>query len=213
MLAQPTVHIQLQVQTKTQPMTHMQQCVHRGTMASARAAHGSSPLRPTNTLVLSTTLLLACVATAAATAPGGTSAADPYGPGAAAAAAARCPPPGFNTVPHLNLSAYISAPFYVQKQLPVSYQGEDPLAYLYCVRAVYRPFAAAAAAGPTQGSLASAAPQRATPSGLLVVENYANEGRVSRGPRLGQSGGRSWCACLGLVWRVMGDRLVAFVWF
>lgn len=47
----------------------------------------------------------------------------------------KCPPLGFNSVANLNLSAYISAPWYVQQQLPVSFQGEDPLSDLYCVRA------------------------------------------------------------------------------
>mmetsp|Transcript_23340 Transcript_23340/g.51223 ORF Transcript_23340/g.51223 Transcript_23340/m.51223 type:complete len:330 (-) Transcript_23340:389-1378(-) len=46
-----------------------------------------------------------------------------------------CPPPGFDSVPRFDLAAYISAPWYVQKQLPVSYQ---PPSELYCVRARYK---------------------------------------------------------------------------
>lgn len=51
-----------------------------------------------------------------------------------------CPPPDFNAVPDLDLATYVSAPWYVQQQVPISYQGEgDPIQYMYCVRAEYIP--------------------------------------------------------------------------
>lgn len=83
----------------------------------------------------------------------------------------RCPPLGFNSVPNLNLTAYISAPWYVQEQLPISFMGEDPYLDVYCVRAKYEPLAGPGG-DPTQG---------------LRVKNYANRGRVN-GPAQGTSG-------------------------
>lgn len=48
---------------------------------------------------------------------------------------AGCPPTGFDALPTLNVSSYISAPWYVQLQQPISYQKEDTL---YCVKAEYK---------------------------------------------------------------------------
>ncbi|KAI8817052.1 Calycin-like protein [Fimicolochytrium jonesii] len=45
-----------------------------------------------------------------------------------------CPPKGFDSAPNFDLESYISAPWFVQEQLPVSYQPVDEL---FCVRAKY----------------------------------------------------------------------------
>ncbi|GFR44168.1 hypothetical protein Agub_g5340, partial [Astrephomene gubernaculifera] len=63
-----------------------------------------------------------------------------------------CPPPGFSAVPKLNLTAYTSAPWYAQRQAPISYQGEDPLQFLYCVRAEYVPVNDPRVNGPRRNS-------------------------------------------------------------
>lgn len=47
-----------------------------------------------------------------------------------------CPPVGFDSLPNFNLTAYVSAPWYIQQQIPLVYQ---PVNQLYCVRAVYKP--------------------------------------------------------------------------
>jgi len=71
-----------------------------------------------------------------------------------------CPPPGYDAVKDFDLQRYISAPWYVQLQQPVSYQ---PPNQLYCVRAKYT----------------------LQPDGTsLQVLNTANEGSVT-GPPVG----------------------------
>jgi len=47
-----------------------------------------------------------------------------------------CPPVGFDSLPNFDLTAYVSAPWYIQQQIPLVYQ---PVNQLYCVRAVYKP--------------------------------------------------------------------------
>lgn len=74
-----------------------------------------------------------------------------------------CPPPGFDSVASLNLTQFISAPWYVQQQQPIVYQKASNL---FCVRAVYE------AVGKSKS--------------VLEVKNYANEGAVN-GPALGSS--------------------------
>jgi len=80
-----------------------------------------------------------------------------------------CPPEGFDTVKDLDINKYISAPWYVQEQMPVSYQ---PVEDLFCVRAHYE---FVNDTDPTQG---------------LIVYNYANQGEVN-GPPMGTSGSGS----------------------
>lgn len=75
-----------------------------------------------------------------------------------------CPPPGFDAVADLNLTQFISAPWYVQQQQPIVYQKESNL---FCVRAVYEPV------GKGKGP-------------VFEVKNYANQGGVN-GPVLGSS--------------------------
>ena len=48
-----------------------------------------------------------------------------------------CPPPEFDSFPNLNLSSFISKPWFVQKQTPLAYQ---PQSTFFCVRAFYVPF-------------------------------------------------------------------------
>ncbi|KAG2454308.1 hypothetical protein HYH02_001336 [Chlamydomonas schloesseri] len=91
-------------------------------------------------------------------------------PPAAAAAggsntSAACPPANFSGVPDLDVLAYIAAPWFVQKQLPLDYQPPDEL---FCVKAEY---------------------QLRNPANVsegLVVNNYANRGGVN-GPHQGSS--------------------------
>jgi len=45
-----------------------------------------------------------------------------------------CPPEGFDALKEFDLESYISAPWYIQRQIPVAYQ---PVESLYCVRAEY----------------------------------------------------------------------------
>lgn len=45
-----------------------------------------------------------------------------------------CPPPAFDALPDFDLDSYISARWYIQKQIPVSYQ---PLDKFFCVTADY----------------------------------------------------------------------------
>lgn len=45
-----------------------------------------------------------------------------------------CPPANFTSVAPFNLTAYIAAPWFVQAQMPVSFQPADKL---FCVRAKY----------------------------------------------------------------------------
>jgi len=45
-----------------------------------------------------------------------------------------CPPEGYDSVPDFDLDAYIDGPWFVQQQIPVSYQPADSL---FCVRAEY----------------------------------------------------------------------------
>lgn len=47
---------------------------------------------------------------------------------------AQCPPPGYNSLAPFDLDAYVDGPWYIQQQIPVSYQPEDTL---FCVRANY----------------------------------------------------------------------------
>jgi len=47
---------------------------------------------------------------------------------------AQCPPPGYDSVEPFSIEAYVAAPWYVQQQVPISYQPENSL---YCVRARY----------------------------------------------------------------------------
>lgn len=80
-----------------------------------------------------------------------------------------CPPPGFDALANVDLESYISAPWYVQQQMPLVYQQRNSL---YCVRAEYEPL---------------------HPDDILdgvLVKNYANEGRVN-GPAMGTSGSGS----------------------
>jgi hypothetical protein len=74
-----------------------------------------------------------------------------------------CPPPGFDSVAGLNLTQFISAPWYVQQQQPIVYQKASNL---FCVWAVYE------AVGKSNS--------------VFEVKNYANEGGVN-GPVLGSS--------------------------
>ncbi|KAI8995164.1 Calycin-like protein [Gaertneriomyces semiglobifer] len=46
----------------------------------------------------------------------------------------QCPPANYSSLSNFNLTEYVSAPWYVQEQLPVNYQTEDEL---FCVRAKY----------------------------------------------------------------------------
>ncbi|GBF92911.1 hypothetical protein Rsub_05747 [Raphidocelis subcapitata] len=68
-----------------------------------------------------------------------------------------CPPPGLDSVPDLDVGAFISAPWYAAYQVPVSYQPVDSL---YCVLASYS--------------------QYSTKFGTAIkVLNYANQGAVN----------------------------------
>merc|ERR1712019_98737 len=53
-----------------------------------------------------------------------------------AGASAVCPPPGYDSVEPFSLEAYVAdgTPWFVQQQVPISYQPENSL---YCVRARY----------------------------------------------------------------------------
>ncbi|KAG2499785.1 hypothetical protein HYH03_002082 [Edaphochlamys debaryana] len=122
-------------------------------------------------------------------------------------AARACPPDGFSPVPNLNLTAYTAAPWYVQRQLPVSYQGEDPDRYLYCVRAVYTPLKvrpsdrgwviftpgtdpdASAASNLTSGGGADKATQSSDNAGGSGAASSANISGVVTGGSLGDQGG------------------------
>lgn len=75
----------------------------------------------------------------------------------------RCPPKNFDSVVNFDINQYASAPWYVQKQVPVSYQ---PANELYCVRARYTLF------------------NPSNPQDGIKVENTANRGAVN-GPRVG----------------------------
>lgn len=77
-----------------------------------------------------------------------------------------CPPPGFDSVKGLDLMKYVSAPWYVQEQMPVAYQSVEDL---YCVRARYQL--------QDQDDLSKG----------ITVYNYANKGKVN-GPAEGTSG-------------------------
>eukprot|EP01023_Acetabularia_acetabulum_P042080 TRINITY_DN412_c0_g1_i2.p2 TRINITY_DN412_c0_g1~~TRINITY_DN412_c0_g1_i2.p2 ORF type:complete len:253 (-),score=49.00 TRINITY_DN412_c0_g1_i2:190-948(-) len=80
-----------------------------------------------------------------------------------------CPPPGFDALSPFgldDLEEYISSPWYIQQQMPVSYQPADAL---YCVRAEYVPLDASDIS-----------------KGVNVV-NYANKDQVN-GPPTGTSG-------------------------
>lgn len=46
----------------------------------------------------------------------------------------QCPPPGFNSLQGFNVTAYVGAPWYIQKQMVVRYLPENQF---YCVRAQY----------------------------------------------------------------------------
>ncbi|KXZ54658.1 hypothetical protein GPECTOR_4g724 [Gonium pectorale] len=114
----------------------------------------------------------------------------------------QCPPPGFSSVPDLNLTAFVAAPWYVQMQVPTSYQGEDPRDFLYCVRATYVQLGAdelplgtdpRVITGTSEGDLGDDQDeedqdqdqdqgQRDVP--VFQVINYANRGRVN-GPPVG----------------------------
>ncbi|EFJ51320.1 hypothetical protein VOLCADRAFT_103569 [Volvox carteri f. nagariensis] len=76
-----------------------------------------------------------------------------------------CPPPNFGNLTSLNLAAYISAPWYVQKMIPLDYQPVDEA---YCVRAEYTLL------------------DPRNVSGGLIVYNSANKGGVN-GPSVGTS--------------------------
>lgn len=78
-----------------------------------------------------------------------------------------CPPPGFDSVKPFDLKRYISAPWYIQKQIPVVYQTINQL---YCVRAEYKPI------DPTDLN-----------KGVEVL-NYANEGKVNGPVQTTQNG-------------------------
>lgn len=78
-----------------------------------------------------------------------------------------CPPKGFDSVPDFDILGYISAPWYVQQQMPVLYQPENTL---YCVRAEYVPV--------NSSNLKEG----------FIVKNYANNNRVN-GPSRGTSDG------------------------
>merc|ERR1711991_550532 len=67
---------------------------------------------------------------------------------------AECPPPGFNSLQGFNVTAYVGAPWYIQKQMVVRYLPENQF---YCVRAQY--------------TLKS--------EDKIRVENYANNDRVN----------------------------------
>lgn len=69
-----------------------------------------------------------------------------------------CPPPGFDSVKGLDLRKYVSAPWYVQEQMPVAYQSVEDL---YCVRARYQP--------KDEDDLSKG----------ITVYNYANKGEVN----------------------------------
>eukprot|EP01024_Parvocaulis_polyphysoides_P029148 TRINITY_DN262_c0_g2_i1.p1 TRINITY_DN262_c0_g2~~TRINITY_DN262_c0_g2_i1.p1 ORF type:complete len:248 (+),score=30.77 TRINITY_DN262_c0_g2_i1:839-1582(+) len=80
-----------------------------------------------------------------------------------------CPPPGFNAASPFGLNdleEYISTPWYIQQQMPVSYQ---PVDQLYCVRAEYVPI-----------------DENEISKGVNVI-NYSNKGQVN-GPASGTSG-------------------------
>eukprot|EP00877_Chromochloris_zofingiensis_P014166 jgi/Chrzof1/9002/Cz03g32150.t1 len=77
-----------------------------------------------------------------------------------------CPPKGFDSVKNFNLTKYIAAPWYVQQQVPLTYQPKNTL---YCVRAKY-----------------VLIDPKNTTKGLKVL-NYANTGKVN-GPAMGTSG-------------------------
>lgn len=70
-----------------------------------------------------------------------------------------CPPPGFSSAKSFDLMSYISAPWYVQKQVTTTYTPEN---FLYCVRANYIQIA-----GP--GDLSKG----------VYVNNYSNKDRVN----------------------------------
>eukprot|EP01026_Neomeris_dumetosa_P010183 TRINITY_DN1375_c0_g1_i5.p1 TRINITY_DN1375_c0_g1~~TRINITY_DN1375_c0_g1_i5.p1 ORF type:complete len:246 (-),score=36.43 TRINITY_DN1375_c0_g1_i5:183-920(-) len=81
----------------------------------------------------------------------------------------KCPPPGFDAQKPFtidDLAEYISAPWYIQQQMPVSYQSVEDL---YCVTAKYVPL-----------------DEKDLSQGVKVI-NYANEGKVN-GPASGTSG-------------------------
>ncbi|KAG2492374.1 hypothetical protein HYH03_009322 [Edaphochlamys debaryana] len=77
-----------------------------------------------------------------------------------AASAGACPPAGFTAVSPLNLKQFIAAPWYVQKQLPLSYQPPNTL---FCVKA-----------------------RLGRGRAGLTVNNYANVGKVN-GASMGSS--------------------------
>jgi lipocalin len=78
----------------------------------------------------------------------------------------RCPYNGFDSVKNFDLAKYISAPWYVQKQIPITFQTADTL---FCVRAEYIPI------------------DPANPLKAVTVRNYSNRDRVN-GPATGTSG-------------------------
>jgi apolipoprotein D and lipocalin family protein len=82
--------------------------------------------------------------------------------------ATQCPYNGFDSVKNFDLERYISAPWYVQKQIPIQFQPENTL---YCVRAEYLPIV-----DPSTGDLKA-----------ITVRNYSNKDKVN-GPATGTSG-------------------------
>lgn len=78
----------------------------------------------------------------------------------------QCPYKGFDSVKNFDLAKYISAPWYVQKQIPITFQPPNTL---YCVRAEYIPI------------------DPANPLKAVTVRNYSNRDKVN-GEATGTSG-------------------------
>jgi apolipoprotein D and lipocalin family protein len=87
----------------------------------------------------------------------------------------QCPYPGFDSVKNFDLARYISAPWFVQKQIPILFQPENTL---FCVRAEYTPI------------------DPDNPLNGVNVRNYANRDKVN-GPPTGTSGARGQSAFPG----------------
>ena len=93
-----------------------------------------------------------------------------------------CPPTGLKPVAPFDLAAYVSEPWYVQKQAPNSYQPVDSL---YCVRAKYG--IVDPAASPVRVNVNNYS-KRGSVSGtvrggdLAAVVRGENEGRLAVGP-------------------------------
>ncbi|GIL56043.1 hypothetical protein Vafri_11501 [Volvox africanus] len=73
-----------------------------------------------------------------------------------------CPPPALVPLSDFDLEAYVAAPWYVQRQIPLDYQ---PVQDLYCVKAEYEIV------------------DRKNLSAGIIVNNYANTGRVNGSPK------------------------------